>query len=132
MTDWQLACELERSWHEETAKIVASGANISATEQAAVNAYAAPLSRRFVRVTSREMRRNRNDLRQLQRKDLVSHMARAVEHDIRDDPACGSMIAAAGWFLLERILWHMAGRLAMWLIAERDNEDLLCRMEAGE
>lgn len=128
MTNWQLACELERSWHEEAANIVANGGNIPATEQAAVNAYAATLSRRFVRVSSREMRRNRASLRQLQKKDLISHMARTVEHDIRDDPTCGSMIAVAGWFILERILWHMAGRLAMWLISERENEDLLCRM----
>ena len=129
MTTEQLAAELERSWHDETRKIVAAGANIPAAEQLAVNAYLTPLARRVVRIGQREIRQARRSGQRYQQRDLTSHVARRAEAEIRDDKACGSMIATVGWLLLERILWHLAGRLALWLVTD-DNEDLICRMEA--
>ena len=127
MTTEQLAAELERSWHEETAKRVGAGVNVSAAEQIAVNAYLTPLARRVVRIGQREIRQARRSGQRYQQRDLTSHVARRAEAEIRDDERCGSMIATVGWLLLERILWHLAGRLAMWLVKD-DNEDLICKM----
>ena len=131
MTTDELSAELERSWHEDTAKRVSSGAEIAAAEQVAVNAYLTPLARRVVRIGQREIRQARRTGQRYQQRDLASHVARRAEADIRDDKACGSMIAAVGWLLLERILWHLAGRLALWLVTDDGNEDLICRMEGA-
>ena len=129
MTTDELSAELERSWHEETAKVVAAGQNIPAAEQMAVNAYLTPLARRVVRIGQREIRQARRTGQRYQQRDLASHIARRTTADVRDDKACGSMIATVGWLLLERILWHLAGRLALWLVTDDGNEDLICRME---
>ncbi len=131
MTTDELSAELERSWHEETAKVVAAGRNIPAAEQMAVNAYLTPLAHRVVRIGQREIRQARRTGQRYQQRDLASHVARRAEADIRDDERCGSMIAAVGWLLLERILWHLAGRLALWLVTDDGNEDLICRMEGA-
>lgn len=131
MTTDELSAELERSWHEETAKRVSSGAEIAAAEQVAVNAYLTPLARRVVRIGQREIRQARRTGQRYQQRDLASHIARRTTADVRDDKACGSMIATVGWLLLERILWHLAGRLALWLVTDDGNEDLICRMEGA-
>lgn len=131
MTIDQLSAELERSWHDETAKRVGAGVNIPAAEQVAVNAYLTPLARRVVRIGQREIRHARKTGQRYQQRDLTSHVARRTEHDIRDDQRCGSMIATVGWLLLERILWHLAGRLALWLVTDDENEDLICRMDGA-
>ena len=132
MTTEQLAAELERSWHKETAKVVAAGRNIPAAEQMAVNAYLTPLARRTVRIGQREIRQARRAGERLQQRDMVSQIARRTERDIRDDERCGSMVATITAMLLERILWHLAGRLVMWLMTDDQNEDLICRMEVEE
>jgi hypothetical protein len=131
MTTEQLSAELERSWHDDTAKRVGAGVNIPAAEQMAVNAYLTPLARRVVRIGQREIRQARRTGQRYQQRDLASHVARRTEADIRDDERCGSMIATVGWLLLERILWHLAGRLALWLVTDDGNEDLICRMEGA-
>ena len=131
MTTDELSAELERSWHEETAKVVAAGRNIPAAEQMAVNAYLTPLARRVVRIGQREIRQARRTGQRYQQRDLASHIAPRTTSDVRDDKACGSMIATVGWLLLERILWHLAGRLALWLVTDDGNEDLICRMEGA-
>ncbi len=131
MTTDELSAELERSWHEDTAKRVSSGAEIAAAEHVAVNAYLTPLARRVVRIGQREIRQARRTGQRYQQRDLASHIARRTTADVRDDERCGSMIAAVGWLLLERILWHLAGRLALWLVTDDGNEDLICRMEGA-
>ena len=131
MTTDELSAELERSWHEDTAKRVSSGVEIPSAEQMAVNAYLAPLARRVVRIGQREIRQARRTGQRYQQRDLASHIARRTTADVRDDKACGSMIATVGWLLLERILWHLAGRLALWLVTDDGNEDLICRMEGA-
>ena len=66
----------------------------------------------------------------LLQRDLVSVVARDAERDIRDDDACGSMIAVIGWVVLEKLLWNLAFRFASWLLIDSDRDDLICRMEA--
>ncbi len=110
---------------------MSSGAEIAAAEHVAVNAYLTPLARRVVRIGQREIRQARRTGQRYQQRDLASHIARRTTADVRDDERCGSMIAAVGWLLLERILWHLAGRLALWLVTDDGNEDLICRMEGA-
>lgn len=128
MTTEQLAAQLEIAYHADAAMRTASGEGITSAEQVAVNAYLTPLSRRIARAGVRRSRESQRGVR-LQTRDYVSAVARDAEKDIRDDPACGSMIAVVGWIVLEKLLWNLAFRLAQWLIVSDDRDDLICKME---
>jgi hypothetical protein len=124
----QLAAQLEIAYHADVAVRTESGEGITSAEQVAVNAYLTPLSRRIARAGVRRSRESRRGVR-LQARDYVSAVARDAERSIRDDPACGNMIAVVGWIVLEKLLWNLAFRLAQWLVVGDEREDLICRME---
>lgn len=130
MTIEQLAAELERAYHADVAVRVGSGESVPAVETVAANAYMMPISRRVARAGVRQMRQARRQGNRLQQRDLVSAVARDAERDIRDDDACGSMIAVIGWVVLEKLLWNLAFRFASWLLIDSDRDDLICKMEA--